>query len=274
MNEIWFHAAKHTVAHTSANQRKNTKRDHHAHNLKVVGSNPTHATTSSRSGYVIPATLVDTPKSGVHDNGTTKSGLRQPGRKVVRVKFSSAQVPIYEGSVRGAARFTISFYQNDRRVRRTFDSLVKATGEARRAAMKIHGGHPEGMEYRAVNEAPAVELTFGEIVWPDNLVLPWKPRAEIPQDDSADAELRRRFGEPFFVSESKDGESSRVSGLNESYWAGLYAAESRHACVRRACPVRRHADAIERLRRQLHRKRRLHRERDTDSLVRSPAIAA
>lgn len=104
----------------------------------------------------------------------------------------------------------------------------KAWGEWRSTGNQtvIHGVHPEGMDYRAVNEAPAIELTFGEIVWPDDVVLPWKPRAEVPQDDNADAELRRRFGEPFFVSESKDGESSRVSGLNESYWAGLYAAEN------------------------------------------------
>ena len=58
------------------------------------------------------------------------------------------------------------------------------------------------------------------------VALPWKPRAEVPQDDSADAELRRRFGDPVFISESKDGESSRVSGINEAYWAGLYAAEN------------------------------------------------
>ncbi len=104
----------------------------------------------------------------------------------------------------------------------------KAWGEWRSTGNQtvIHGVHPEGMEYRAVNDAPAIELTFGEIVWPDDVALPWKPRAEVPQDDSAHAELRRRFGDPVFISESKDGESSRVSGINEAYWAGLYAAEN------------------------------------------------
>ena len=103
----------------------------------------------------------------------------------------------------------------------------KAWGEWRSTGNQtvIHGVHPEGMEYRAVQEAPAIELTFGEIVWPNDVALPWKPRAEVPQDDSAHAELRRRFGDPVFISESKDGESSRVSGINEAYWAGLYAAE-------------------------------------------------
>jgi phage/plasmid-associated DNA primase len=104
----------------------------------------------------------------------------------------------------------------------------KAWGEWRSTGNQtvIHGVHPEGMEYRAIQDTPAIELTFGEIIWPEDVALPWKPRAEIPQDDSADAELRRRFGDPVFISESKDGESSRVSGINESHWAGLYAAEN------------------------------------------------
>jgi len=104
----------------------------------------------------------------------------------------------------------------------------KAWGEWRSTGNQtvIHGVHPEGMEYRAIQDVPAIELTFGEIIWPDDVGLPWKPRAEVPQDDSAHAELRRRFGDPVFISESKDGESSRVSGINEAYWAGLYAAEN------------------------------------------------
>ena len=67
----------------------------------------------------------------------TKSGRKWPGRKVVRVKFGSAHLPIYQGSVRGDTRFTVSFYQNGRRIRRTFDSLAKATEAARTAAMRI-----------------------------------------------------------------------------------------------------------------------------------------
>jgi len=70
---------------------------------------------------------------------------------VIRVKFGSAQVPIYEGSVRGASRFTISFYQNGRRVRRTFDSLAKATDEARAAATKIQQGLAEAADMRVAD---------------------------------------------------------------------------------------------------------------------------
>jgi len=53
------------------------------------------------------------------------------------VKFGSAHVPTNQASVRGGTKFTVSFYQNGRRIRRTFDSLAKATQEARTAAMKI-----------------------------------------------------------------------------------------------------------------------------------------
>src|SRR5207302_3826999 len=111
-----------------------------AHNLKVVGSNPTPATTSNPTTSVGFRPPVDMPKRDVHDNCMTKLGRKRPKRKVVRVKFGSAQVPVYEGAVRGATRFTVSFYQNGRRVRRTFDSFAKATNEARTAAMKIQQG--------------------------------------------------------------------------------------------------------------------------------------
>ncbi len=95
----------------------------------------------------------------------------------------------------------------------------KAWGEWRSTGNQtvIHGLHPEGMEYRAVHEAPALVLTFGEIIWPDDLVLPWRPRATVPQEDSADADLRRRFGDPLYMSQSRDGEASRVTGINEAY---------------------------------------------------------
>jgi hypothetical protein len=60
-------------------------------------------------------------------------------------------VPVYEGCVRGVTRFTVSFYQNGRRVRRTFDSLAKATEEARTAAMKIQQGLAEVADMRVAD---------------------------------------------------------------------------------------------------------------------------
>ena len=71
----------------------------------------------------------------------TKSGrARRPGQKIPRIKAGSAQVPIYEGSVRGATRFTIAFYREGRRVRRTFPTMDAAIVEARTAAIKIQNG--------------------------------------------------------------------------------------------------------------------------------------
>ena len=67
---------------------------------------------------------------------------------MLRVKFGSAHAPIYQGSVRGHTRFTVSFYQNGRRIRRTVDSLAKATEEARTAAMKIQQGLAEVEDMR------------------------------------------------------------------------------------------------------------------------------
>jgi hypothetical protein len=81
----------------------------------------------------------------------TKSGRRRPERKVIRVKFGSAHVPVYEGSVRGVTRFTVSFYRDGRRVRRTFGSLAEATAEARAAATKIQQGLAEVADMRVAD---------------------------------------------------------------------------------------------------------------------------
>ena len=79
----------------------------------------------------------------------TNSG-RAPrsGRKIQRIKIGSAQVPIYEGAVRGSTRFTIAFYRDGRRVRRTFGSLERAAEEARLAARKIQQGLAETTDMR------------------------------------------------------------------------------------------------------------------------------
>ena len=66
----------------------------------------------------------------------TGSGL---GRPFATVRFGSASVPIYVGKVKGATRYTASFYLNGRRVRRTFSALEKAKQEARLIAQKLLG---------------------------------------------------------------------------------------------------------------------------------------
>jgi hypothetical protein len=46
---------------------------------------------------------------------------------------------------------TISFHQNGRRIRRTFDSLTKTTDEARTAATKIQQGLAEAADMRVAD---------------------------------------------------------------------------------------------------------------------------
>lgn len=82
----------------------------------------------------------------------------------------------------------------------------------------IHGRHPQGMDYTLVVAAVPVALPFSEIIWPDGWELPWSDQ----ESEDAAAELAKEFGQPFYS--NKDG---RVTGINERYWAALYARENR-----------------------------------------------
>jgi hypothetical protein len=74
------------------------------------------------------------------------------------------------------------------------------------------------MDYQLVVDAVPVALPFGEIVWPDGWELPWVT-ADAGKETAA---LAHDYGQPFYT--SKEG---RVTGINERYWAGLYARENR-----------------------------------------------
>jgi putative DNA primase/helicase len=82
----------------------------------------------------------------------------------------------------------------------------------------IYGRHPKGMDYTMLVEAAPVAVTFAEIQWPDGWDLPWVGAAGR---DAAEA-LAREYGQPFYT--NKDG---KVNGINERYWAALYARENR-----------------------------------------------
>jgi P4 family phage/plasmid primase-like protien len=74
------------------------------------------------------------------------------------------------------------------------------------------------MDYTVtVNNQPVV-IAFAEIQWPDGWELPWVGVAER----DAKAALAKEYGQPFYT--SKEG---RVTGINERYWAALYARENR-----------------------------------------------
>ena len=74
----------------------------------------------------------------------------------------------------------------------------------------IHGLHPDGMEYRSVHEATPVEIKFEDIVWPENLKLPWIGEA---------GELTDTAGPPYEVS------ASGAIKLNHMFWIRRYMAE-------------------------------------------------
>jgi P4 family phage/plasmid primase-like protien len=82
----------------------------------------------------------------------------------------------------------------------------------------IHGRHPKGMDYTVTVSNKPVELAFSEIVWPDGWELPW---VGADTRDAA-AALAREYGQPFYT--NKEG---KVNGVNERYWAALYALENR-----------------------------------------------
>jgi P4 family phage/plasmid primase-like protien len=82
----------------------------------------------------------------------------------------------------------------------------------------ISGRHPQGMDYVLVVDAPPVTVPFASIVWPDGWELPWVNK----EGEDAAAALAKEYGQPFYM--NKDG---RVTGINERYWAALYARENR-----------------------------------------------
>ncbi|HOX59059.1 MAG TPA: bifunctional DNA primase/polymerase [Candidatus Paceibacterota bacterium] len=82
----------------------------------------------------------------------------------------------------------------------------------------IYGQHPKGMEYAVLVAAPPVMVKFADIRWPDGWELPW---VGAPEREAA-AALAKEYGQPFYT--NKEG---RVTGINERYWAALYARENR-----------------------------------------------
>jgi len=82
----------------------------------------------------------------------------------------------------------------------------------------IYGRHPTGIDYDLTVEATPVSLPFSEIVWPDGWELPWIGAAER----EAVTALAKEYGQPFYTNKE-----SKVTGINERYWAALYARENR-----------------------------------------------
>ena len=92
----------------------------------------------------------------------------------------------------------------------------------------IHGVHPEGMNYERSPEVPPVTVPFEAINWPDDLNLPWlaAPEELPPTDDESDDPIIQRYGVPVFYSKPDSNGVCYVKGINEAYWAALYASEN------------------------------------------------
>ena len=82
----------------------------------------------------------------------------------------------------------------------------------------IYGRHPKGMDYTLQVAGPPVTVKFSEIQWPDGWELPWVGAVER----EARATLEKEYGQPFYT--NKEG---KVAGINERFWAALYARENR-----------------------------------------------
>ena len=88
------------------------------------------------------ASCFDTESLGMDDKKITDPVplRRGRGKPATVVKQGSAAVPIYRQECRGRVRFTVAFYRNGRRERRTFGNLESAKDEARRIALNIQRG--------------------------------------------------------------------------------------------------------------------------------------
>ena len=82
----------------------------------------------------------------------------------------------------------------------------------------ISGTHPSGVEYRTKG-GPVIEIDFEEIVWPENLVLPWAPSP--PAQPDLHTFLVNKCGAPFQL--DQDGQVVR---FNQSYFAQRFCLET------------------------------------------------
>lgn len=88
---------------------------------------------------------------------------------MVRVRAGSAEIPIYKGLVNGRVRYTVAFYRDGFRVRRTFANLAVAKIEARRAASLIQGGRANELDLGPA--ARAVYMAATELLKPSGIPL-------------------------------------------------------------------------------------------------------
>jgi putative DNA primase/helicase len=82
-------------------------------------------------------------------------------------------------------------------------------------------GETKPTAYKIVHRAAPIEMSFDEIQWPDDLVLPWQSEPLATNNGQSLDELHRRYGEPYYTDEH-----GNPCSLNENFWAGLFASEN------------------------------------------------
>ena len=75
--------------------------------------------------------------------------------------------------------------------------------------------------YKIERHTTPIELSFDEIHWPDDVILPWKVEAVSTSGTKSREDLRKLYGELFYTDDS-----GKPRSLNESFWAGLFASEN------------------------------------------------
>jgi hypothetical protein len=132
---------------------------------------------------------------------TGSAGSPRKRKPVAVVKQGSAAVPIYRGTVRDATRFTVAFYMNGRRQRRTFGSLDAAREEARMASLNIQRGmshdndmRPQDREAFRAAQAMLSGLGVPLVVAVDEYVQCRRKLGEVPLLSSVDEYVRRSQG--------------------------------------------------------------------------------
>ena len=81
----------------------------------------------------------------------------------------------------------------------------------------VYGTHPSGCEYQVLVPNPPVVLEFDQINWPGGWPVPQFEKAVNDIDKS----LILKYGNPYYLNDAKN-----VNGINERYWAGLYATDN------------------------------------------------
>ncbi len=87
----------------------------------------------------------------------------------------------------------------------------KKWGEWRADGMNttIAGQHPDGHQYSFIVKSKPTQIHFDDIIWADDLSLPWIPT------------LEQKYGSPVLLDMKL-----QIKGVNEQFWAGLYAREN------------------------------------------------